>query len=149
MKRKNQNKYNRARVVTLIIMFRNVYQIFRPVTLLKNLLITNQYVTCNYCLINSEINALTTLLWRIFMYAYSRHKHFGRYNGKTCNLPFLSNEGKNCFLSNGIYSSLRVKKEIIKSCNKLSMKVDLLVEFNREKYNLNYKPHIYKSETMT
>ena len=28
------------------------------------------------------------------------------------------------------------------------MKVNLLVEFNWEKYNLNYKPHIYKSETM-
>ena len=29
------------------------------------------------------------------------------------------------------------------------MKVNLLVEFNGEKFNLNYKPHIYKSETMT
>ena len=29
------------------------------------------------------------------------------------------------------------------------MKVDLLVEFSMEKYNLSYKPHIYKSETMT
>ena len=28
------------------------------------------------------------------------------------------------------------------------MKVNLLVEFDREKYNLNYKSHIYKSETM-
>ena len=29
------------------------------------------------------------------------------------------------------------------------MKVNLLAEFNREKYNLNYKSHIYKIETMT
>ena len=29
------------------------------------------------------------------------------------------------------------------------MKVNLLVEFNREKFKLNYKPHIYKSEAMT
>ena len=29
------------------------------------------------------------------------------------------------------------------------MKVNLLVEFNRGKYNLSYEPHIYKSETMT
>ena len=35
------------------------------------------------------------------------------------------------------------------NCKKLSTKVNLLVEFNREKYNLNYKSHIYKIETMT
>ena len=29
------------------------------------------------------------------------------------------------------------------------MKVNLLVEFNREKYDLNYKSHIYKIKTMT
>ena len=29
------------------------------------------------------------------------------------------------------------------------MKVNLLVEFNRGKYNLNYKSHIYKNETMS
>ena len=29
------------------------------------------------------------------------------------------------------------------------MKINLLVEFNREKYNLNCKSHIYKSKTMT
>ena len=28
------------------------------------------------------------------------------------------------------------------------MKVDLLVEFNRKKFNLNYKSHIYKIQTM-
>ena len=37
----------------------------------------------------------------------------------------------------GIYSSkgtyVRVKKEITKFCNKISMKVNLLVEFNGEK----------------
>ena len=67
MKRKNQNKCYRARVVTLIIVFKNIYQIFRPITLLKHMLITNQYVATNYYLINSVINTLTTLLRRIFI----------------------------------------------------------------------------------
>ena len=42
-KRKNQNKCYCASVVALIIAFRNNYQIFRPITLVKYLLITNQY----------------------------------------------------------------------------------------------------------
>ena len=54
MKRKNQNKCYRTRVVTLIIVFRNIYQIFRSITL-KYMLITN------YCLTNSVINILATL----------------------------------------------------------------------------------------
>ena len=33
-----------ARVVTLIIALSNIDQIFRPITLLKRMLITNQYV---------------------------------------------------------------------------------------------------------
>ena len=44
IKRINQNKYYRTRAVTLIIVFKNIYQIFRPTTLLKHILITNQYV---------------------------------------------------------------------------------------------------------
>ena len=44
MERKNQNKCYRARAVTLIIVFKNIYQIFCPITLLKHMLITNQYV---------------------------------------------------------------------------------------------------------
>ena len=28
------------------------------------------------------------------------------------------------------------------------MKINLPVEFNRDKYNLNYKSHIYKIKTM-
>ena len=34
-------------------------------------------------------------------------------------------------------------------CNKLYMNVNLLVEFNSESYDLNYKSHIYKNKTMT
>ena len=30
--------------VTLIIVLKNIYQIFRPITFLKHMLITNQYV---------------------------------------------------------------------------------------------------------
>ena len=44
MKRKNQNKCYRALAVTLIIVFKNMYQTLRPITLLKHMLITNQYV---------------------------------------------------------------------------------------------------------
>ena len=44
MKRKNQNKCYRVRVVILIIVSKNINQIFRPVTLFKHILITNQYV---------------------------------------------------------------------------------------------------------
>ena len=44
MKRKNQNKCYRALAVTLIIVFKNIFQIFRPITLPKHMLITNQYV---------------------------------------------------------------------------------------------------------
>ena len=84
MKRKSQNKCYRARVVTLIIMFKNIYQIFCPVTLLKHMLITNQYVATTYCLINS---VMTTLLRRILYYAKSGLKNFGRYNVKTCSFP--------------------------------------------------------------
>ena len=51
-------------------------------------------------------------------------------------LSVLLNEREKCFMWNGIYLSketyVRVKKEI-KFCGKLSMKVNLLVEFNREK----------------
>ena len=44
MKRKVQNKCYRARAVTLIIVFKNIYQVFRPITLLKHMLLTNQYM---------------------------------------------------------------------------------------------------------
>ena len=44
MKRKNQNKCYRARAVILIIEFKNICQIFRPITLLKHMLITSQHV---------------------------------------------------------------------------------------------------------
>ena len=43
---------------------------------------------------------------------------------------------------------LRAKKKT-KFCNKLSMKVNLLVEFNREKCNLSYKAQIYKIKKTT
>ena len=54
MKRESRSKCYRARVVTLIIVFRNIYQIFRPVTL-EYMLITN------YCLIIRVVNTLTAL----------------------------------------------------------------------------------------
>ena len=41
------------------------------------------------------------------------------------------------------------KKKIRKFCKKLSMNVNLPVEYNAEKYDLNYKSHIYNTKTMT
>ena len=67
MQRKNQNKCYRACVVTLIIVFKYTYQMFRPITLLKHMLITNQYVATNYRLINSVTDTLTSVLRRIFI----------------------------------------------------------------------------------
>ena len=67
MKRKNQNKYYCVRVVTLIIAFVNIYKVFRPITLLKHILITNKFVAENSCLLNSVINTLTTLVCWIFI----------------------------------------------------------------------------------
>ena len=40
-----------------------------------------------------------------------------------------------------------VKKETWKLCNKLHIKVNVPIEFNSEKYNLNHKSHIFKSKT--
>ena len=52
-----------------------------------------------------------------------------------CNFLVLLNEGEICFLYKGIQSSktayVGVKREITKFCNKLSMKVDLLVEIGK------------------
>ena len=53
---------------------------------------------------------------------------------------------RNSFIKGNISESKN--KEII-FYNVLSLKINLLVEFNREKYNLNYKSHIYKSKTLT
>ena len=69
MKRKNQNKCYRARAVTLMIVFKNIYQIFPPITLVKCMFITNQYVQRHF-------------FGELLYYAYSRYKNFGRYNAK-------------------------------------------------------------------
>ena len=65
----------------------------------------------------------------------------------------LIKDGENCFQQRGVYSSkgssVRKKKEIRKFCKKLSMNVNLPVEYNAEKYDLNYKSHIYNTKTMT
>ena len=113
MKRKNQNKNYCARDVTLIIVLNNIYQIFHPITLLKHMLITNQYLATNYCLINSVINTLTTFPRRIYTTPIQGLKTLED-NAKTCSFPALLNEGEKCFLSKG--TCVRVKKEI-KFCN--------------------------------
>ena len=58
---------------------------------------------------------------------------------ENCNFPVLLNVSENFFRSKGIYSSKGTyvrKKELSKFCNKLSMKVNLPVEFNRENMTL-------------
>ena len=52
-------------------------------------------------------------------------------------------QGRNSFLEKGIYSSKETyisKKEMTLFCNKLSMEVNIAIEFNREKYDVNCKP---------
>ena len=57
--------------------------------------VNNQSIcVTNYCLINSVINTLTTLLGGLLCYVYSRPKKFGRYNAKTCSFLILLNEGE-------------------------------------------------------
>ena len=56
-----------TRVVTLMLVFLNIYEIFCPMTLLKHMLITNQYFAKSYYLINSVIITLTALLRWIFI----------------------------------------------------------------------------------
>ena len=51
----------------LLIAFKNIYQIFHPITFSKHMLITNQFVATDYCLINSVTNTLTTILRKIFI----------------------------------------------------------------------------------
>ena len=97
----------------------------------------NQSICCtNYYSINSVINTLTAILRRVLILRAFKAWNFGRYNA-ACNFPVLLNKREKYFMLKGIYSSkgtyVRVKKEITKFCNKISMKVNLLVEFNGEK----------------
>ena len=66
-KRKKKSNCYRAHFVTLVIGFRNIYQVFCPIALLSHILITNQHDAYKYYLINSVINTFTTLLWWIFI----------------------------------------------------------------------------------
>ena len=77
------------------------------------MLITNQYLATNYCLINSVINTLTTFLRRIYTTPIQGLKTLED-NAKTCSFPALLNEGEKCFISKG--TCVRVKNEI-KFCN--------------------------------
>ena len=51
----------------LLIAFKNIYQIFHPITFFKHMLINNQFVATDYCLINSVTNTLTTIVRKIFI----------------------------------------------------------------------------------
>ena len=94
MKRKNQNKFYRPRVVTLIIVFRYVYQMFRQIILLKHMLTTNQYDAWNYFLIN---NVLTTHLRKIFILRIFKLWTLGKIMQKTVTFPANTSTLNRCW----------------------------------------------------
>ena len=94
MKRKNQNKFYRPRVVTLIIVFRYVYQMFRQIILLKHMLTTNQYDAWNYFLIN---NVLTTHLRKIFILHVFKLWTLGKIMQKTVTFPANTSTLNRCW----------------------------------------------------
>ena len=53
----------------------------------------------------------------------------------------------NLFIQGNICEKKR--KEITRFSKKVCMKVNLHTEFNRAKYDLNHKSHIYEIKTMT
>ena len=121
MEKKNQSKYYRALVVTLIIVLRNIYQIFCPITLSKHMLTTSQYIAYQY---NSVINTLMTLLRRVF---YTTCIQDVNTVEDTMNLQLacfikqgckMFSVKKNLCIQGNIYQG---KREITKFCNKLSM----------------------------
>ena len=61
MKRKNKKKYYRACLVTLIIMFINIDQMFHPIKLLKHVLVTNQDDTPSVDFYTARIQGMNTL----------------------------------------------------------------------------------------
>lgn len=70
-KRKKKSNYYRAHFGTLVIGFRNIYQVFRSIALLSHILITNQHDAYKYYLINSVINTFTTLLrWNFIIHVF-------------------------------------------------------------------------------
>ena len=62
------------------------------------MLITNQCAGQNYCLINSVINTLKTLLRWGFYTARFKDKITKKCNVEDCNFPFLLKEAESCLL---------------------------------------------------
>ena len=121
--------------------FDNVFQIFRPITLLQHMLITNQYFGTNQGLINSGITTLMTLLWRNFI--------LWKVQCEDLQLSCFIKRGRKKFSvirNSFIQWNLCESKKEIKFCNKLSIQVNLRVEFHRGKNDL-YKSH--KTMTLT
>ena len=110
------------------------------------MLITNQCAAQNYCLINSVINTLMTLLRWVFMLRVFEGKNFKRYNAENCNFPFLSKTEK----------IVSYKKEFIhpRELNICESKIKKnnfpreQLPGHRKKYDLNYISHIFKTKTM-
>ena len=88
MKRKYQNKYYRARVVTLTYM---LIKSFRPINT-SQIYVNNQSMcSINYCLINSVINTLTRVLrWNFILRAF----YIAR---RTQSFPFFIERGIELF----------------------------------------------------
>ena len=96
MKRKNQTKCYRVRAVTLIIVFKNIYQIFPPITLLKH--VNNQSICAtNYCLINRVINTLPTLLRKTFVLRVFKASKLWKIQCEDLQLSYFTKRGRNMF----------------------------------------------------
>ena len=149
MKRENQNKCYRTRVVTLITVFKNIYQIFLAITILKYMSVISAYVAYNYCLINTGMNTLTTLLRWIFILRIFKAKTRWKVQCRELQLCCFIKRGRNLFSAKIIHQRKHMweKKRQQNIVNRASMKVNLPVEVNREN-NLN-KINICKIVSMT
>ena len=73
-----------------------MYQIFRPIALLKH--VNNQSICAtNYCLINSVINTLMTLLRRTFVLGVFKAQKLWKIQCEVLQLSYLLIEGETSF----------------------------------------------------
>ena len=133
--------------VTLIFIFVNIYQSFRPITILKRKLITNQCVAKNCCLVISVTNT-SVLLRCVFILCVFKTKTLRKIQ---LWLSFSIKRVRKLFsLKKSLFIQVNIgTKGTTKFCYRLYMKVNLPIEFNREKFHLSCKYHIYIIKTMT
>ena len=94
-KEKKQNKCYRAPAVTLILCLKISIKYFVK-SHFSNMLITTICAT-NYCLINSVINTLTTLLRRTFLLCVLRAYKLWKMQCEDLQLSYFTKRGRNMF----------------------------------------------------